>query len=59
MPLKDVVGGIYSLQPLPICWLFSLSMGIPDSLVAHRTGPFHCPVCATSARPLGFRAVDR
>jgi hypothetical protein len=34
-------------------------MGAPDSPGAHRTGTVHCPVCATSARPLGFGAVDR
>jgi hypothetical protein len=30
MPLKEVVGGIYSLQPLPGRWLFLLAMGTPD-----------------------------
>jgi hypothetical protein len=34
-------------------------MGAPDSPVAHRTVTVHCPVRATSARPLGFGAVDR
>jgi hypothetical protein len=34
-------------------------MGAPDSLVAHRTVPVHCPVHATSTRPLGIGAVDR
>jgi hypothetical protein len=58
MPLKEVVGGIYSLQPLPSRWLFLLAMGTPDSPVEHRTGIVHCPVRATSARPLGFGAVD-
>jgi hypothetical protein len=53
------LGGIYSLQPLPSYWLSLLSMGTPDSLVVHQTGTFHCPVCATSARSLGFGAVDR
>jgi hypothetical protein len=52
-----VVGGIYSLQPLPSHWLTLLSMGTPDSPVAHRTVTVHCPVCATSARPLGFGVV--
>jgi hypothetical protein len=33
-------------------------MGVPDSPVRHRTVIVHCPVCATSARPLGFKAVD-
>jgi hypothetical protein len=60
MSLKEVVGGgIYSLQPLPSRWLVLLSMGTPDSPVVHRTGTVHCPVRATSARPLGFGAVDR
>jgi hypothetical protein len=57
--LNEVVGGIYSPQPLPSCWLFLLAMGTPDSLVAHRTVTVHCPVRATSARQLGFWAVDR
>jgi hypothetical protein len=52
------LGGIYSLQPLSSCWLFLLSMGTPDSPVVHRTGTVHCLVCATSARPLGFGAID-
>jgi hypothetical protein len=60
MPLKEVVEwGIYSLQPLPSHWLFLLSMGTSDSLVVHRTCTVHCPVRATSARSLGFGAVDR
>jgi hypothetical protein len=46
--LNEVLGGIYSLQPLPSRWLFLLAMGIPDS-----------PVRAMSARSLGFGAVDR
>jgi hypothetical protein len=53
MPLKEVVGGIYSPQPLPSRWLFLLSMGTTDSPVVHRTTTFHCPVRATSARSLG------
>jgi hypothetical protein len=56
MPLKDVVGGIYSLQPLPSRWLTLLVMGTPDSPMVHRTSIVHCPVCAMSARPLGFGA---
>jgi hypothetical protein len=59
MPLKEVVGGIYSLQPLPSRWLFLLAMGTPDSPVVHQTGTVHCPVRATSARPLRFGAIDR
>jgi hypothetical protein len=34
-------------------------MGAPDSPVRHRTVIVQCPVCATSAQPLGFGAVDR
>jgi hypothetical protein len=59
MPLKAVVGGIYSLQPLPSRWLFLLSMGTLDSPVVHRTE--HCSLsgaCHVST-PLGFGAVDR
>jgi hypothetical protein len=55
----EVVGGIYSLQPLLSRWLFPLSMGAPDSPVVHRTG--HCSVsgaCHVSG-PLGFGVVDR
>ena len=59
MPLKEVVGGIYSLKPLPSHWLFLLAMGTPDSPVVHWIGTIHCLVRAMSARPLGFGAVDR
>jgi hypothetical protein len=59
MALNEVVGGIYSLQPLPSRWLFLLAMGTPDNSVAHRTVTVHCPVRATSACPLGFVVVDR
>jgi hypothetical protein len=58
-PSKEVVGGIYSLQPLPSRWLNLLAMGTPDSPVAHRTVTVHCLARATSARPLGFGAIDR
>jgi hypothetical protein len=34
-------------------------MGAPDSPMAHQTVTVHCPVRATSARSLGFGAVDR
>jgi hypothetical protein len=50
------LGGIYSLQPLTSRWQFLLVMGTQDSPVAHRTCTVHCPMCATSARPLGFGA---
>jgi hypothetical protein len=58
MALNEVVGGIYSPQPLPTHWQSLLAMGTPDSPAAHRTVTFHCPMCATSARPLGFEVVD-
>jgi hypothetical protein len=45
MPINVVVGGIYSLQPLPSRWLSLLAMGTPDSPMAHRIGTVHCPVC--------------
>jgi hypothetical protein len=51
MPLKEVVGGIYSLQLLPSRWPSLLAMGIPDSPVVQRTRTVHCPVRATSAHP--------
>jgi hypothetical protein len=54
----EVVGGIYSLQPLTSRWLTLLSMDTPDSPVVHRT--WHCSVsgeCHVSL-PLGFGAVD-
>jgi hypothetical protein len=59
MASNEVVGGIYSPQPHPSRLLFLLSMGAPDSPVAHCTVTVHCPVHATSARPLGFGAIDR
>jgi hypothetical protein len=54
----EVVGGIYSPQPLPSRWLTLLSMGAPDSPVVHQTVTVHYPVHATLARPLGFGPVD-
>jgi hypothetical protein len=52
------LGGIYSPQPLSSRWQSLLAMGATDSPVAHQTVTIHCPVRATSARPLGFGAVD-
>jgi hypothetical protein len=55
----EVVGGIYSLQPLPSHWLSLLSMGTPDSSVVHQIG--HCSLsgaCHVSTL-LGFGAVNR
>jgi hypothetical protein len=59
MAMNEVVGGIYSPQPLPSRWQGLLAMGAPDSPMRHQTFTVHCPVSATSARPLGFGAVDR
>ena len=59
MPLKEVVRGIYSLQPLPSRWLSLMAMGIPDSPVVHQTGIVHCLVRATSARRWGLERLDR
>jgi hypothetical protein len=59
MPMNEVVGGIYSPQPLPGHWQTLLAMGAPNSPVAHRTVTVYYPVRATSARPLVFEAVDR
>jgi hypothetical protein len=59
MPLKEVVGGIYSHQPLSIHWLFLLSMGTPDSRVVHQTGHCSLPRACHVSGPLGFGAVGR
>jgi hypothetical protein len=59
MALNEVVGGIYSPQPLPSRWQRLLAMGAPDSPVRHQTVIVHCPVRATSMHPLGFGTVDR
>jgi hypothetical protein len=57
--MNEVVGDIYSPQPLPSRWQSLLAMGTPDSPVTHRTVTVHYSVCATSARLLGFEVVDR
>jgi hypothetical protein len=51
--------GIYSPQPLPSRWQRLLAMGATDSPVAHQTVTVYYLVRTTSARSLGFRAVDR
>jgi hypothetical protein len=53
MPLKEVVGGIYSLQPLPSRWLSLLAMSIPDRYCS-LSGVCHIstPVGVWSGRPL-------
>jgi hypothetical protein len=48
MSMNEVVGGIYSPQPLPSRWQRLLAMGAPDSPVAHQTDTVHCPVHTTS-----------
>jgi hypothetical protein len=59
MAMNEVVGGFYSPQPRPRRWQRRLAMDAPDGPVRHRTVTVHCPVRATSARPLGFEAVER
>jgi hypothetical protein len=54
----EVVGGIYSLQPLPSCWLTLLSMGAPDSPVVNRTSHYSLSGARHVSYPLGFEAVD-
>jgi hypothetical protein len=44
MALNEVVGGIYSPQPLPSRWQSLLVMDTPYSPVAHRTVTVRCPV---------------
>jgi hypothetical protein len=53
------LGGIYSPQPLPSCWLFLLSMGTQDSPLVHQT--WHCSLSGPRhvSYPLWFGAVDR
>jgi hypothetical protein len=53
-----VVGGIYSLQPLPSRWVTLLSMGTSDSTMVHQT--LYCSLYSEChiSRPLGFGAVD-
>jgi hypothetical protein len=57
--MNEVVGGIYSPQPLPSRWQRLLAMGALDSPVRHRISTMHYPVHAMSAHPLGFGGVDR
>jgi hypothetical protein len=38
--MNEVVGGIYSLQPLPSRWLSLLAMGTPNSPMVHWTALF-------------------
>jgi hypothetical protein len=53
IPFKEVVGGIYSRQPLPSRWLFLLVMGTPDSPVAHRTWYCSLSVARHVSTPVG------
>jgi hypothetical protein len=57
--MSEVVGGIYSPQPLPSRWQRLMAVGAPDSPVRHRTATVHYPVRAMSAQLLWFGAVDR
>jgi hypothetical protein len=54
--MNEVVGGIYSPQPLPLSLGRLLAMGAPDSLVCHQTGNVPCPVRRHVTQPLGFGA---
>jgi hypothetical protein len=54
-----VVGGIYSLQPPPSCWLTLLSTGTPDSPVVHQTWHYSLSGACHASCPLGFGAVGR
>jgi hypothetical protein len=56
MNINEVVGGIYSPEPLPWPLGRVLSMGAPDSPVHHRTSTVHCPVRRHVTQPLGFGA---
>jgi hypothetical protein len=49
------LGGIYSLPTTSSRWPNSAG----DGRTGHQTVTMHCPVCVTSAQPLGFGAVDR
>jgi hypothetical protein len=55
----DGWGGIYSLQPLPRCWLTLLLTGAPDSPVVHRTWLYSLSGACHVSSLLGFGAVDR
>jgi hypothetical protein len=52
------LGVFIASQPLLVVGWILLAMGAPDSPVHHRTVTVHCPVRATSSKPLGFGAVD-
>jgi hypothetical protein len=54
--MNEVVGVFIAPNHFHSRWWRLLAMGAPDSLVCHRTTTVHCPVRATSAQPLGFRA---
>jgi hypothetical protein len=51
MQLKEVVGGIYSLQPLPSRWLSLLAMGTPDRYCSLSTA-CHVSTPVGSLRPV-------
>jgi hypothetical protein len=51
--MNEVVGGIYSPQPLPSRWQRLLAMGALDIPVRHRTATVHCPVHAMLAQLKG------
>jgi hypothetical protein len=52
------LGGIYNLPTTSSRWLISAGDGRTGQSGAPLTVTVHCPVCATSAQPLEFGAVD-
>jgi hypothetical protein len=59
MPLKEVVGVFIASNHFLVVGRFCWRWDTPDTSVVHQTITIHCPVCATSAHPLGFGVVDR
>jgi hypothetical protein len=53
-----VIGGIYSLPTTSSRWLISASDGCTGQSNAPPDNHCALSMCATSAQPLGFRAVD-
>jgi hypothetical protein len=55
----EMVGGIYSLQPLPSRWLTLLAMGTPDSPMVHQTSLFTVWCVPRQRTCWGLELVDR
>jgi hypothetical protein len=58
MGVNEVIGGIYSLPTTSSRWLISASDGCTGQSNAPPDNHCALSMCATSAQPLGFRAVD-